>query len=89
MLERSASTDERRQRRHHGSPPTISVPVKLAECVSSPRSQLSWASLINDAFRYACADLKLPADRQGVLFDENGALEELLPDRPKRRNSFT
>src|SRR3546814_2194961 len=39
---------------------------------------------IGDAFRYACADLKLRPIAKGVMFDENGTLEELLPESVRK-----
>lgn len=53
---------------------------KLAECVQLAQIAAKLGVTIGDAFRYACADLKLRATSKGVLFDENGALEELLPE---------
>lgn len=53
---------------------------KLAECVQLAQISAKLSVTVGDAFRYACADLKLRPINKGVLFDENGALEELLPE---------
>ena len=54
--------------------------LKLAECVQLAQIAAKLGVTIGESFRYACADLKLRAISKGVLFDENGALEELLPE---------
>ena len=54
--------------------------AKLAECVQIAQIAAKLGVTIGDAFRYACADLKLRATDKGVMFDENGTLNELLPD---------
>lgn len=53
---------------------------KLAECIQLAQVAAKLGVTIGDSFRYACADLKLRVIGKGVLFDENGALEELLPE---------
>ncbi len=57
---------------------------KLAECVQLAQIAAKLGVTIGDAFRYACADLKLRLIGKGVLFDENGALEELLPESVRK-----
>ncbi|TXL76443.1 ATPase [Vineibacter terrae] len=57
---------------------------KLAECVQLAQIAAKLGVTIGDAFRYACADLKLRPIGKGVLFDENGALEELLPESVRK-----
>lgn len=57
---------------------------KLAECVQLAQIAAKLGVTIGDAFRYACADLKLRAIGKGVLFDGNGALEELLPESVRK-----
>ncbi|WP_347271706.1 sacsin N-terminal ATP-binding-like domain-containing protein [Rhizorhabdus histidinilytica] len=52
---------------------------KLAECVQLAQIAAKLGVTTGDAFRFACADLKLRSTGKVVLFDENGALEELLP----------
>ena len=52
---------------------------KLVECVQLAQIAAKLGVTIGDSFRYACADLKLRSIEKAVLFDENGALEELLP----------
>jgi len=53
---------------------------KLAECVQLAQIAAKLGVTIGDAFRFACADLKLRPIGKGVLFDEHGALAELLPE---------
>ncbi len=53
---------------------------KLAECIQLAQIAAKLGVTIGDAFRYACADRTLRSIGKGVLFDENGALEELLPE---------
>lgn len=53
---------------------------KLAECIQLAQIAAKLGVTIGDSFRFACADLKLRAIGKGVLFDENGALEELLSE---------
>lgn len=53
---------------------------KLAECVQLAQIAAKLGVTIGESFRYVCADRKLRAIGKGVLFDENGGLEELLPD---------
>ncbi|TPI12223.1 ATPase [Mesorhizobium sp. B4-1-3] len=57
-----------------------SAQPKLAECVQLAQIAAKLGVTIGESFRYACADLKLRAIGKGVLFDENGSLEELLPE---------
>jgi hypothetical protein len=57
---------------------------KLAECVQLAQIAAKLGVRIGDAFRYACADLKLRPIGKDVLFDENGALEELLPESVRK-----
>lgn len=53
---------------------------KLVECVQLAQIAAKLGVTIGESFRYACADLKLRSIGKAVLFDENGALEELLPE---------
>jgi hypothetical protein len=53
---------------------------KLAECVQLAQIAAKLGVTIGASFRYASADRTLRAIGKGVLFDENGALEELLPE---------
>ncbi len=57
---------------------------KLAECVQLAQIAAKLGVTIGDSFRYACADLKLRPIGKAVLFDENGALEELLPESVRK-----
>ncbi|MGY3138426.1 hypothetical protein ACVWZM_009108 [Bradyrhizobium sp. USDA 4501] len=57
---------------------------KLAECVQLAQIAAKLGVTIGEAFRYACADLKLRTIGKGVLFDENGALEALLPESVRK-----
>jgi hypothetical protein len=52
----------------------------LAGCVQLAQIAAKLGVTIGDSFRYASADLKLRPIGYSILFDENGALEELLPD---------
>lgn len=57
---------------------------KLAECVQLAQIAAKLGVTIGESFRYACADRTLRAIGKGVLFDENGALEELLPEAARK-----
>ncbi|MFD2497603.1 hypothetical protein ACFSTI_00370 [Rhizorhabdus histidinilytica] len=57
---------------------------KLAECVQLAQIAAKLGVTVGDAFRFACADLKLRAIGKGVLFDESGSLEELLPEAAQK-----
>ena len=57
---------------------------KLAECVQLAQIAAKLGVTIGDSFRYACADRTLRAIGKVVLFDENGALEELLPEAVRK-----
>ena len=54
-------------------------PKLLAECVQLAQIAAKLGVTIGESFRYASADLNLRPISKSVLFDENGALEELLP----------
>lgn len=54
--------------------------LKLAQCVQLAQIAAKLGVTVGESFRYACADRKLRPIARGVLFDENGALEELLPE---------
>lgn len=53
---------------------------KLVECVQLAQIAAKLGVTVGESFRFASADLKLRAVAKGVLFDENGSLEELLPE---------
>jgi hypothetical protein len=53
---------------------------KLVECVQLAQIAAKLGVTIGDSFRYACADRTLRGIGKVVLFDENGGLEELLPE---------
>lgn len=53
---------------------------KLAECIQLAQIAAKLGVTTGESFRYACADLKLRAVSQCVLFDENNVLENLLPE---------
>jgi hypothetical protein len=53
--------------------------LKLAECVQLAQIAAKLSVTIGASFRYACTDRKLRTIANSVLFDENGALEDLLP----------
>ncbi|MGY4573737.1 sacsin N-terminal ATP-binding-like domain-containing protein [Bradyrhizobium sp. USDA 3256] len=54
--------------------------LKLAECVQLGQIAAKLGVTVGESFRYVCVDRKLRPIVKGVLFDENGALEELLPE---------
>lgn len=54
--------------------------LKLAECVQLAQIAAKLGVTIGASFRYVCADRKLRPIANSVLFDENGALEDLLPE---------
>ena len=58
--------------------------AKLVECVQLAQIAAKLGVTIGDSFRYACADRTLRAISKSVLFDENGALEELLPESVRK-----
>jgi hypothetical protein len=58
--------------------------VKLAECVQLVQIAAKLGATIGESFRYACADLKLRPITKAILFDEDGALEDLLPEAVQR-----
>lgn len=58
----------------------VSGQPKLAECVQLAQIAAKLGVTVGESFRFASADLKLRAIAKGVLFDENGSLEELLPE---------
>lgn len=53
---------------------------KLTECVQLAQIAAKLGVTIGKSFRYATADRKLRATSKIILFDEDGALEELLPE---------
>lgn len=53
---------------------------KLVECIQLAQIAAKLGVTIGDSFRYACADRTLRGIGKAVLFDENGGLEELLPE---------
>ncbi|MGE8451773.1 MAG: ATPase, partial [Pseudomonadales bacterium] len=57
---------------------------KLVECVQLAQISAKLGVTIGDSFRYACADRTLRAISESVLFDETGALEELLPEAVRK-----
>ena len=57
---------------------------KLVECVQLAQIAAKLGATIGESFRYACADLKLRPIAKAVLFDEDGALEDLVPEAVQR-----
>ncbi|MBC53309.1 MAG: ATPase [Gammaproteobacteria bacterium] len=53
---------------------------KLVECVRLAQIAAKLGATIGESFRYACADRKLRPISKTVLFDENGELEDLVPE---------
>ena len=53
--------------------------VSLDECVQLAQIAAKLGATIGGSFHYACVDLKLRPVTSAILFDEDGALEDLLP----------
>lgn len=58
--------------------------IKLAECVQLAQIAAKLGATVGDAFRFACADKKLRPVSKTILFDESGALDDLLPPALKQ-----
>ncbi|MBB4095524.1 ATPase [Ochrobactrum pecoris] len=58
--------------------------IKLAECVQLAQIAAKLGATVGDAFRFACADKKLRPVSKTILFDDSGALDELLPPALKQ-----
>jgi len=58
--------------------------LKLAECVQLAQIAAKLGATVGDAFRFACADKKLRPVSKTILFDESGALGDLLPPTLKQ-----
>lgn len=54
--------------------------TKLAECVQLAQIAAKLGATVGESFRYVCADRKLRPIAKAILYDENGALEDLLPE---------
>lgn len=54
--------------------------IKLAECIQLAQITAKLGASVGESFRFACADLKLRPIAEGILFDQDGALEALLPE---------
>ncbi|POR41166.1 ATP-binding protein [Methylobacterium sp. V23] len=54
--------------------------IKLAECVQLAQIAAKLSATAGESFRYGCADLKLRPIAKAIQFDEDGALEDLLPE---------
>ena len=52
----------------------------LAECVQLAQIAAKLGAEVGSSFRYATADRKLRGTEDGVLYDEDGSLESLLPE---------
>lgn len=59
--------------------------IKLAECVQLAQIAAKLGATVGESFRYACADLKLRPIAKAILFDEDGALEDLLPETVQQK----
>lgn len=57
---------------------------KLVECIQLAQIAAKLGATVGESFRYACADLKLRPIAKSVLFDEDGTLEDLLPEAVQR-----
>jgi len=54
--------------------------IKLAECVRLAQIAAKLGAPAGESFRYVCADLKIRSIADSILFDADGALEDLLPE---------
>lgn len=54
--------------------------VKLAGCIQLAQIAAKLGATVGDAFRYATRDRNLRPATKSILFDEDGKLEELLPE---------
>ena len=54
--------------------------VKLADCVRLAQIAAKLNANIGPSFRYACKDRRLRAIGNAVLYDEDGSLEDMLPN---------
>ena len=54
--------------------------VRLQGCVQLAQIAAKLGANVSDGFRYATQDRHLRSSENGILFDEDGKLEELLPD---------
>jgi len=55
--------------------------IKLASCIQIAQIAAKLGASVGDAFRFTCADRTLRPVTDVILFDENGALEDLLPEK--------
>lgn len=53
---------------------------KMTECVQIAQIAAKLGATVGASFRYACMDRKLRPIAKTVLFDDDGALEDLLPE---------
>ncbi|MGE0183859.1 MAG: sacsin N-terminal ATP-binding-like domain-containing protein [Parvularculaceae bacterium] len=58
---------------------------KLVKCVRLAQIAAKLGATIGDSFRYACNDLKLRSIASIILFDEDGGLEDLLPESSRQK----
>jgi hypothetical protein len=54
--------------------------IKLTECVQLAQIAAKLGATAGDSFRFACADLKLRHIANSILYDDDGALEDLVPE---------
>lgn len=59
--------------------------IKLAECVQLAQIAAKLGAAAGESFLYTCADLELRSIAQAILFDEDGALEDLLPETVQQK----
>jgi hypothetical protein len=57
---------------------------KLTECVQITQIAAKLGATIGESFRFACADRTLRSIESSILFDQDGALEALLPETVQR-----
>ncbi len=58
--------------------------IKLVECVQLAQIAAKLNATVGDSFRYVCANLNLRPINMAVVYDEDGTLEDLLPDTVKQ-----
>ncbi|MBI2800241.1 MAG: ATP-binding protein [Gammaproteobacteria bacterium] len=57
--------------------------ISLQECIQLAQIAAKLGAHVGEAFRYVARDRHVRSADSGILFDENGALEELLPEEQR------
>lgn len=58
--------------------------IKLAECVQLAQIAAKLGATAGESFRYACTDRILRPITKAILYNEDGALEDLLPEHARQ-----